>query len=105
MSIWLQLPAKNSSYSRLEVVRLFLNILAFGCSDHNLEFHLPVNWDPAQRAEHWQSVRLGQLFWVFFQGYFQDLVEALSKSTKKRSKWWSVGCPVRDPQEESEGFL
>lgn len=42
MSIQLKLPAKNSSYSRLEVARLFLNVLAFGCSDHNLEFHLPV---------------------------------------------------------------
>lgn len=79
MSIQLQLPAKNSSYSRLEVARLFLNILAFGCSDHNLEFHLPVNWDPSRRAEHWHSVRLGQLLQVFFQECFQDLMDALSK--------------------------
>lgn len=105
MSIRLQLPAKNSSYGRLEVARLFLNILAFGCRDHNLEFHLPVNWDTAQRAEHWRSVRLGQLLRVFFQGCFQDLMEALSKSTKKRSNWWGAGRPIGDPREELEGFL
>lgn len=105
MSIQLQPLAKNSSYGSLEVARLFLNILAFGCGDHNLEFHLPVNWDTEWGAEQWHSVRLGQLLWVFFQGCFQDLMEALSKSTKKRSKWWSAGCPVRDPWKESEGFL
>lgn len=77
MSIQLHLPAKNSSCGRLEVVRLFLNILAFGCSDHNLEFHLPVNWDTMRRTGI-VHIRLGQLLWVFFQECFQDLMEALS---------------------------
>lgn len=79
VSIQLQLPAKNSSYSRFEVARLFLNSLAFGRSDHNLEFHLPVKWDTARRAVHWHSVRLGSS-----SRCFQDLMEALSKSTKER---------------------
>lgn len=52
----------------------------------------------AQRAEHWHNVRLGQLLQVLFQVCFGDLMEAISKSIKTRSKWWSAGCPVGDPQ-------
>lgn len=38
----------------------------------------------SQRAEHWHSVRLGQLLRVLFQGRYQDLMDALSKSVPKR---------------------
>lgn len=64
VSIQLQLPAKNSSYSRFEVARLFLNSLAFGRSDHNLEFHLPVKWDTAKSSTLAQC-KAGQLLQVF----------------------------------------
>lgn len=42
----------------------------------------------AQRAGHWQNIRLRQLLWVFFQRCFRDLMEVISKSIITRSKCW-----------------
>lgn len=70
MSIQLQLPAKNSSYSRLEVARLFLKVLAFGCSDHNLEFHLPVYCTESRPLAKYQAETAPlSVFPEVFQGF------------------------------------
>jgi len=85
VSIWFQLPAKNSSYSRLEVESLLLNILAFGCSDHNLEFHLPVNWDAMWRAKHWHGLGLGQLL-SMFSGFNGDCQKKKQREVSSRGQ-------------------